>query len=144
MGSKPLVAGGVALAMAIIAAGLVNARPMVFQTPVPSLRLLVADARHGQELFERDCQRCHTVQAGGPNEFGPHLHGLFGRQAGTVPGYNFSAAMRASGIVWSAQTLDAYLANPHQDIPGDKMPFAGLPTKADRDDLIGYLEQATR
>jgi cytochrome c2 len=51
--------------------------------------------------------------------------------------------MRASGIVWGAQTLDVYLADPHKDIPGDKMPFPGLPNKADRDDLISYLEQAT-
>jgi cytochrome c2 len=50
--------------------------------------------------------------------------------------------MRASGIVWGAQTLDVYLTDPHKDIPGDKMPFPGLPNKADRDDLISYLEQA--
>jgi cytochrome c len=52
--------------------------------------------------------------------------------------------MRNSGIVWNAQTLDKYLADPHRDSPGVKMPYQGLSGKTDRDDLISYLEQATR
>lgn len=106
--------------------------------------LFVVDAQRGAGIFQGRCSVCHTVQAGGPNKLGPALHGLFGRRAGTLPGYNYSPAMRASGIVWSAETLEAYLANPHKDIPGDKMPFPGLPDKADRDDVISYLEQVTR
>jgi len=52
--------------------------------------------------------------------------------------------MRASRIVWNAQTLDKYLADPHRGIPGAKMPYQGLSSKTDRDDLILFLEQATR
>ena len=106
--------------------------------------LSVVDAQRGAGIFQGRCSVCHTVHAGGPNKLGPSLHGLFGRHAGTLPGYNYSAAMRASGVVWGAGTLDSYLANPHKDIPGDKMPFPGLPNKTDRDDVISYLEQATR
>jgi len=106
--------------------------------------LLAADVQKGEGLFQAKCSICHSVQQGGPYKMGPNLHGLFGRQTGSLPGYNYSPAMRAAGIVWNAATLDTYLTDPHKDIPQDKMPFAGLPDKADRDDIISYLEQATQ
>jgi cytochrome c len=108
------------------------------------LARLVADAQRGAGLFQSRCGICHTVEADGPNKMGPNLHGLFGRHAGSLPGYSYSPAMRAADIVWGAQTLDQYLTNPHLDVPNDKMPFAGLPNQADRDDIIAYLEQATQ
>jgi hypothetical protein len=72
---------------------------------------------------------CHTTQEGGRNKIGPHLHNLFGRQAGTLPGYDYSVDLRASRIVWDAQTLDAYLADPHKGRPGDKMPYPAYRAK---------------
>jgi cytochrome c len=123
---------------------LARAAPRERHLTVNLLVRLVADTQRGAGLFQSRCGICHTVQEGGPNKVGPNLHGLFGRHAGSLPGYNFSPAMRASGVVWSSQTLDAYLNDPHKNIPGDKMPFPGLPNKADRDDLISYLEQATQ
>jgi cytochrome c len=123
---------------------LAGAAPKERRLAVNPLAQLVADTQRGAGLFQSRCGICHTVQEGGPTKLGPNLHGLFGRHAGSLPGYNYSPAMRASGIVWGAQTLDVYLTDPHKDIPGDKMPFPGLPNKADRDDLISYLEQATR
>jgi cytochrome c len=87
---------------------------------------------------------CHTIKESDSNKSGPTLHDLFGRQAGSVPGYKYSQDMRASKIVWNAQTLDVYLADPHRGIPDAGMPYVGLSSKPDRDDLISYLEQATR
>jgi cytochrome c len=132
-------------ALALTLPGLVAAHPVAPQPFVAPLRVLrVADSQRGQQIFQSRCAMCHTVQAGAPNKFGPNLHGLIGRHAGTAPGYNYSAAMRASGIVWGAQTLEAYLTNPHLNVPGDKMPFPGLPSQADRDDVIAYLQQAAQ
>jgi cytochrome c len=128
----------------VLIPGLANAAPSEPRPPANPLTRLVADTQRGAGLFGSRCGICHTLQAGGPNKVGPNLHGLFGRHAGTLPGYNYSPAMRAANIVWSADTLDAYLTDPHKDIPGDKMPFPGLPNKADRDDLISHLEQATK
>lgn len=131
-------------ALGLVLPGVVTAHSIVPQPPDAQLRILVADGQRGQQIFQSRCAMCHTLQAGAPNKFGPNLHGLLGRRAGTVPGYNYSAAMRASGIVWGAQTLEAYLADPHRNVPGDKMPFPGLPNQADRDDVIAYLQQAAQ
>ena len=105
---------------------------------------LVTSPQKGALLFQNRCATCHSTQQGAPNKFGPNLHGLFGRQAASLPGYDYSADLRKSGIVWNAQTLSEYLADPHRGRRGDKMPYPGLSSKTDRDDLISYLEQATR
>ena len=75
----------------------------------------------------------------GKNMLGPSLAGIMGRKAGAEPNYNYSAAMKQSGLVWDGKTLDAYLADPQKLIPGNKMPFPGLKTDHDRADVIAYL-----
>jgi len=70
--------------------------------------------------------------------------GLFGRPAGSVPGFDYSAAMKNSGIVWSPATLDLFLRGPRQMVPGTKMTFVGVPKAQERADLIAYLEVATK
>jgi len=75
----------------------------------------------------------------GKNMLGPSLAGIRGRKAGAEPGYNYSAAMKQSGLVWDDKTLDAYLADPQKLVPGNKMPFPGLKTDHDRADIIAYL-----
>jgi cytochrome c len=104
---------------------------------------LIANTTKGASIFQNRCSMCHSTQQGIRN-YGPNLHGVFGRQAGSLPGYDYSADLRNSRIVWNAETLSEYLADPHRGKRRDKMPYPGLSSKADRDDLISYLEQATR
>ena len=75
---------------------------------------------------------------------GPTLHGLFGRKAGTAPGYKCSAALQRSGIVWDDATLDKYLTNPRGLVPGGKMSLPRIADGAKRAALIAYLKAATR
>ena len=95
------------------------------------------DAAAGRLVY-RKCQACHSMDAG-KNMLGPSLAGIRGRKAGAEPGYNYSAAMKQSGLVWDDKTLDAYLADPQKLVPGNKMPFPGLKTDHDRADIIAYL-----
>lgn len=97
-----------------------------------------ANVENGARIFRR-CQACHTVEEGGRNMVGPNLHGVFGREAGGKDDFRYSPAMAESGIVWSAETLDAYLTNPRTYIPRNRMSFAGLRDEEDRNDLIAWL-----
>ena len=97
------------------------------------------DPAKGEQVYHR-CQGCHSIDR---NRIGPMHKGLFGRPAGSVPGFDYSAAMKNSGIVWTAATLDLFLQGPRQMVPGTKMTFVGVPKAQDRADLIAYLEVAT-
>lgn len=99
------------------------------------------DIDRGQTLW-RKCANCHTLEPDGRNKAGPSLHGVFGRRAGTVPGYRYSDTLKASGIVWTAETLDAYLKDAEAFVPGTKM-YGGLSQDDDRRDLLAYLKDAT-
>ena len=97
------------------------------------------DPARGEAIYQR-CQGCHSIDR---NRVGPMHAGLFGRRAGSVDGFDYSRAMRESGIVWDEDTLDAFLAAPRRLVPGSKMTYAGIASAADRADLIAYLKQAT-
>ena len=98
------------------------------------------DPAKGEDIYKR-CQGCHSIER---NRIGPMHKGLFGRTAGTVPGFTYSDAMKNSGIVWSEQTLDQFLQGPRKMVPGTKMTYAGVPDAQERADLIAYLKQATQ
>lgn len=96
-------------------------------------------AVRGRQIYER-CQGCHSIDR---DRAGPRHRGLFGRRAGTVPGFEYSDAMRRSGIVWTAATLDRFLAAPTKAVPGTSMGFDGVKDPRERADLIAYLKRAT-
>jgi cytochrome c len=96
------------------------------------------DAAAGQALFQHKCSICHAPVEG-QNKIGPSLWGVVGRKAGTLPTYTYSDAMKGANRTWDASTLNVYLTNPRQTIPGIKMIFAGLPDQTDRANVIAYL-----
>ena len=104
--------------------------------------LAAGDAENGKRVFNK-CKACHVANEE-KNRIGPHLVGLFGRTAGSVEKYRYSKSMKDSGIVWNAETLDAYLANPRQYVKGTRMAFPGLKKASDRDDVSGYLREVTK
>lgn len=97
------------------------------------------DAAAGEKVFNQ-CKACHTIEAGGPNRVGPNLHGVVGRKAGSHEGFNYSDAMKNSGITWDEASLDKYLTDPRGTIPGNKMAFAGVKNEQARKDLIAFLK----
>lgn len=100
---------------------------------------------NGERQFMRKCSICHDLTAGPSRRAGPTLHGVFGRQAGTLPGYIYSDTLDGSGIIWTDQTIDALFdEGPDHYIPGSKMPMQVIAHPEDRADLIAFLKSATR
>lgn len=97
------------------------------------------DAAAGAKVFNQ-CKACHTLEAG-KNRVGPSLHGIVGRPAGAVEGFKYSDAMKNSGLTWTPENLDKYLADPKGFIPGNKMAFAGVKKPEDRQNVIAYLKK---
>ncbi len=86
------------------------------------------------------CKACHTIDKGGRNGLGPNLNGVVGRKAGSLPGFNYSAAMKGFGKTWTPALLDAYLADPRKTVPNNKMIYPGLKDPQKRAALIAWLK----
>ena len=99
---------------------------------------LAGDIEAGAKVFKK-CKACHVVDKE-KNKTGPHLVKLFGRTAGSLEGYKYSKAMKASGIVWDEETLAGYLRAPKKYVKGTKMAFVGLKKDADIESIIAYLK----
>jgi|SRR5579859_4281863 len=90
-----------------------------------------ADAASGQQVFNNACRTCHTTREG-DNRLGPNLYRIIGRKAGSLPDYNYSAAMRDAGFVWDEAKLARFIADPDEVVPGNKMkPYGGLASADD-------------
>ena len=106
----------------------------------------LATSAHAQDAAagEKDflvCKACHQIGPNAKNAIGPVLSGVVGRKAGTYPGFEYSPANKDSGIVWTPEELDKYLANPQAVVPHTKMIFPGLKDDKKRQDVIAYLSK---
>jgi len=119
------------------AALLTVAAPALADTDLDA-RLAAANLKRGQLLY-MVCKACHDVEAGLPHKVGPNLHGMFGRKAGTAEGFRYTDALVKSGIVWTPETMDAWLKQPGAMVPGNGMAFAGIANDADRASLVAWL-----
>jgi cytochrome c2 len=99
------------------------------------------DVAAGERLFKRHCGICHIAEKDSPRRLqGPNLFGLIGRKAGTIEGFRYSDANKNSGIVWTAETLEPYLADPREVIKGTTMAFVGVKKADERKAIIEFLE----
>ena len=102
---------------------------------------ILGDPVAGQRKFIV-CRSCHSISSAGPNVTGPNLFGVYGRQAGTVPGYAYSLALKRTGIIWTGETLDRWTKSPKAMVGGTKEHFSGLPNANDRADIVAFLKTA--
>jgi cytochrome c2 len=100
------------------------------------------DAARGQKAYE-DCIACHPVEPG-VHGIGPSLAGIIGRKAGAVADYRYSRALRRSGITWTPEALDTFVADPQASVPANRMPYAGMTDAGARADLIAYLQKVSK
>jgi len=84
------------------------------------------------------CSACHSSD--GASGVGPTLKGIYGRKSGSVGGFAYSRAMRSAALTWDEKSLDSFLADPQKTVPGNHMPFPGVPDAKERAEVIDYLK----
>jgi cytochrome c len=111
---------------------------LALASPAPAAGL-PGDATHGEQLYQA-CTDCHSLDQ---NDVGPRHRGVYGRKAGSLPDYNYSDALKSSGLVWSEDTLGKWLTDPQALVPGTKMYFH-FDNPQDRADVIAYLRERAK
>jgi cytochrome c len=96
------------------------------------------DAVAGRAAFNK-CASCHQVGPNAKSGFGPHLTAIIGRPAAAAKDYNYSDAMKKSGLVWDEKTLTAFIKAPTDTVPGTKMRFWGISNEKQIADMLAYL-----
>ena len=99
------------------------------------------DAEAGEKVYTK-CKSCHQIGAGAQDRVGPHLNGIFGRKAAAHDGFKYSKSMQRAGndgLIWTAETLDAYIENPRSLVSKTRMSFRGLKDPQERADVLAYL-----
>jgi cytochrome c len=111
--------------------------PVAAGPPLEAL-LASADLVKGEATYAK-CATCHTINAGGANGIGPNLHAKLGKPLASVPGFNYSAALKEVGGSWDFAKMDAWLASPRKFANGTTMSFAGLSNAQERANLIAWI-----
>ena len=102
--------------------------------------LAAGDAEAGGKLFSKTCGGCHSIGEGARGGFGPQLNGIIGRPAGITTDYQYSDAMKNSGVVWTRDKLAAYIEAPKKVVSGTRMIFWGISDPQKIEDILAYLE----
>ena len=97
------------------------------------------DPKSGQKTFTNKCGICHVTEEGAPSTIGPNLRRVIGRDIGKAAGFPYSEALENAKGQWTESGLNAFIASPQKVLPGNAMPFEGLRSEAERQNLICYL-----
>jgi cytochrome c len=117
-------------------AAAVGAAAVVALIAVATTPAMAADAAHGKVVFQT-CAACHTDK---PDAIGPSLRGVYGRKSAALPDFRYSNAMTRANLTWDDANLKAYIKDPQAKVKGNRMPFGGLSSDADIDDVVAYLK----
>lgn len=109
-------------------------------TVVAAPAFAAGDAEAGGKLFTKTCGGCHSIGEDARGGFGPQLNGIIGRPAGTTPDYQYSDAMKNSGVVWTRDKLTAYIEDPKSVVSGTRMIFWGISDPQKIENILAYLD----
>ena len=119
------------------AAGLSGMGPLSFVAQILPSMAHADDSP--EQAFNNACRTCHTIREG-DNRLGPSLYKIVGRKAGSLPDYNYSAAMKDADFVWNEANLARFIAKPDEVVAGNNMkPYAGLASAEERKKVLAFL-----